>query len=85
MDDILCNGICRRCLGSEDGGDGSCWPAASFDFQVFVYQVQGVHLLALVFMKTFYLYVKNGFGVNVNVLGFLKVVCQLLFLTVLDG
>ena len=85
MDDILCNGICRRCLGSKDGGDGSGRPAAPFDFQVFVYQVQGVHLLALVFMKTFYLYVKNGFGVNVNVLGFLKVVCQLLFLTVLDG
>ena len=44
----------------------------TFDFQVFVYQVQSVHLLALVFMKTFYLYVKNGFGVNVNVLGFLR-------------
>ena len=85
MDDILCNGIRRRCLGSENGCDGSGGPAAPLDFQVFVYQVKGVHLLALVFVKPLYLDVKNGFGVNVQALGILQVVCQLLLFTVLDG
>ena len=48
-------------------------------------QIQGVHLLALVFVKAFDLNVKYGLRIYLHSLGLLKIQGQVFFFPVLDG
>ena len=59
MDNILGNRIGRGRLSSENHGNGTLRQIALLDLQILINGVKRIHLLALVFVKTFYLYVKN--------------------------
>ena len=63
MNDILGNHISRCRLGAKNYGNGRCGNFASFDFQIFVNDVQCVHLLTLVFMQTLDLGIENAVGI----------------------
>ncbi len=69
MDNILCNDVGRCCLCPEHGSDRRVRQLACFDLQIFVDEIQGVHLLAFVLMQTFDLDVENGVRVRSNALG----------------
>lgn len=57
---------------------------AGLDIQVFVDHIQCVHLLTLVLMETFYLYIKNRIFIHCDVFLFLKICCQLFLFPALD-
>ena len=59
MNDVFCDNVCRRCLGTEDHCDRSLWFISGFNIQIFVNNIQDVHLLSLVLMKTFDLDIKD--------------------------
>ena len=84
MNDVLGDHIGRRGLRAENAGDrrGRLFPSA--DLQILVNDVQGVHLLALVFMQALDLDVKNGFRIDRHAFLFLNVRGELLFIIHLD-
>ena len=63
MNDVLGNHISGRCLCTENHGNGRCGNFACFDFQILVNDIQGVHLLTLVFMQTLDLGIENAVGI----------------------
>ena len=85
MDNILGNGVGRRGLGPENGRNTGGGTVSRLDLLVFADQVQGVKLLALVFVEPLDLDVENGVGVDFNPLGFLQVNGQVLLAGILDG
>ncbi len=59
MNDILCDDICRSCLSTEEECHGSCRLLAALDLKILMDDVEGVHLLALVLMKSLDLDIKD--------------------------
>ncbi len=84
MDNVLGNDVGRCCLCAEDGSDRCSWLFAFFDLQIFVDEIQGVHLLSLVLMKTFDLDIENGVRVDSNALGLFQIFSQLCFFLCLN-
>ena len=60
VDNILRNDVSRRRLCAKQEGDRPCRLLAALDLQIFVDDIKGVHLLALILMKTLYLDIKYG-------------------------
>ena len=63
MDDIPCNNISRSCLRAKNKGQRTGRLFTAFDLQLFVDDIQCVHLLSLVLMQTFDLNIENGIGI----------------------
>ena len=81
MNDILGDGVGRGSLGSKQSGHGSRGPLSLLNCQIFVNQIQGVELLALVFMEPFDLDVEDGLGIDIHPLGLLQICRKLCFFT----
>ena len=84
VDDILGDRICRSCLCAEDHGNRSFRLVSCLDVHVFVDRIQGIHLLAFVLVKTFYLYVEDRILIHCQVLGLVEILLQCLFIVFLD-
>ena len=69
MDDVLCDGVGRGSLGTEDAHQRYGGQVARLDLVILVDEVQQIQLLALVLMQTLGLDVEHGFGVYFYVLG----------------
>ena len=63
---------------------GVAWLLAALDLQIFVDDIQGIHLLALVLMQTLDLDIKDGIRIYGNTFVFLQICSQLLLLLMLD-
>ena len=59
MDDVLGDCVGRSCFTTKDDSDFTFWKVSFFDFQVFVDDIQSVHLLTFVFVETFDLSINN--------------------------
>ena len=64
MDNILGNHISGRCLGAKDKGHGPCRLLAGFDLQIFMNDIKGIHLLALILMQPLTLDIKDGIRIQ---------------------
>ena len=84
MDDIFCDDISRCSLCTEYHGDRGFRLVAALDIHVFVNSVQGVHLLAFVLMKTFYLYVDDGIFIQRDILCLIQELFEIQFAVVFD-
>ena len=62
MDDVLSDGIGRRCLAAKDDGDGVLRLIAVLDVEILPDDVEREHLLALVLVDTLDLNVDDGVG-----------------------
>ena len=85
MDDILCNDISGCRLGTEYIGYRSRWLLSFFNFQVFMNDVQRIHLLALILMKPLGLDIKYGIRVDFHPFFFLYEGRQFFLIIHLDG
>ena len=88
MDDILSNHIRRRSLCTEDKGQWSRRLPAALDLQIFVNDIQCIHLLTLILMQTLYLNIEDGIGIQLHALLLLDIgyqFCLLGLLDVVDG
>ena len=84
MNNIFCNHICRRCLGSKDHRNRCGRFVARLDVQIFVDCIECIHLLTFILMQTFYLYINNGMFVDGQSLGLFHVFFEFQFLFHLD-
>ena len=84
MNDILGKHIGRGCLGPEDIGHRPDRFFSSFDFQIFVDNIKGIHLLPFIFVKALNLNVKDCIRIQPDSLSRLHVGSQLLLAVHLD-
>jgi len=84
MDDIFCDDISRCSLCTKHHGDRGFRLVAALDIHVFVNSVQGVHLLAFVLMKTFYLYIDDGIFIQRDILCLIQELFEIQFAVVFD-
>ena len=73
MDNVLCNHVSRSSFCAEQHGNRLFRKLACLDLQILMDDIEGIHLLAFVFMQTFYLNVKNGIRVQFQSLGVLQI------------
>ena len=66
MNDVLCNNVSRCCLGTEDHCNRSLWFISGFDVQIFVNDIQDIHLMSLILMETFDLNIEDCVVVQYN-------------------
>ena len=66
VDDVLCNNVSRSCLTTKDDSDFAFWKVSFFDFQVFVDDIQSVHLLTFVFVETFDLCINDWVFIKID-------------------
>ena len=85
MDDVLCNRVSRSSLTTEEDSDWTSRNVTSLDVQILVDNIQSVHLLALVLMKTLDLDIKDRFWIDFHTLGFLQVTSQFTLVMSLDA
>ena len=64
MDNILGDGIGRRCLRAEDGGYGALWKDARLDPPVLADDPKQIQLLAFVLVQALGLHVEHGIRIN---------------------
>ena len=64
MDDILCDGVCRRGLCPEDHGNRYLRLLSGLYFHIFIDHIQGIHLLPLVLMQALDLDVEDRIRVQ---------------------
>jgi len=84
MDDILCNHIRRRCLCTKNNSNRCLWNRAPFNLQIFVNDIQRIHLLTFVLMKTFDLNVKYRILVQNDALCLFQIFRQKMFVFFFD-
>ena len=73
MDNIFRNYVSRGSFCAEQHGNRLFRKLACLDLQILMDDIEGIHLLAFVFMQTFYLNVKNGIRVQFQSLGVLQI------------
>ena len=83
VDDVLCNGVCRRCLRSKDDGNRSLGQPPVQNLKIFPDGVQCVHLLAFILVQAFDLDVVDGVFIHQNPLCS-KLLCQTVLVVLLD-
>ena len=76
MDDVLCNGVGRCRLGTEDAHQRSSGQVPGLDLVVLMDEVQQVQLLAFVLVQALGLDVEHSIGVHAHLLGAQQPVCQ---------
>ena len=76
MDDVLCNGVGRCRLGTEDAHQRSSGQVPGLDLVVLMDEVQQVQLLALVLVQALGLDIEHSIGVHAHLLGAQQPVCQ---------
>ena len=84
MNDILCNHVSRGCLGAENHGDRTGRLLSCLDLEIFVDDIQRIHLLSLVLVQTLDLDIVNGIVIQHDSLCFCKIIFQLSLSAVLD-
>ena len=88
MDDVLCDHICRSCLCTKDEGQRCRRLLTALNLQIFVNDIQCVHLLTLILMQTLYLNIEDGIGIQLHAFLLLDIgyqFCLLGLLDVVDG
>ena len=60
MNNILCDYISRSCLCTENNGDWAGRFLACFDFKIFVNDIECIHLLSLILVKSLNLDIVDG-------------------------
>ena len=81
MNDILCDNICRCCLCSEEYRDRSCRLLSFLDLEIFMDDIECIHLLSLVLMQSLYLNIIDGIFINIKSLFHLQVILQICLLS----
>ena len=77
LDDGLCTAVTRSRFCTENVCFLSRLVVRVFKhFVVYIHNVKNVHQLAFVFVKAFYLYVKNAVSINDFILGVFQIVCK---------
>ena len=79
MDNILRNDIGGRRFCAENKGHRTGGLFACFDFQIFMDDIQRIHLLTFVFMQSLGLNIKNGIRIQRNAFHFLYISRQVFF------
>ena len=85
VDDVLCNHISRRRFGSKDKCNRSCRLPAALNLQIFVDNIQRIHLLTLILMHSLDLDIKNSVGIQFYPFMLCDISHQLLLLFPLNG
>ena len=68
MDDVLSDGVGRSCFTTKEDCDWTSRDITSLDVQVFVDDIQSVHLLTFVLVKTFDLDIKTRVWIDFHTL-----------------
>ena len=84
MNDILSDHIRRCSLCTEDEGQRCRRLPAALDLQIFVNDIQCIHLLTLILMQTLYLNIEDGIGIQLHAFLLLDIGYQLSLLGLLD-
>ena len=84
MNNILRDHISGRRLRTENKGQRPLRNLASLDFQIFMNDIQRIHLLPFVLVKPLDLDIKNGIRIKVNTFHLLHISHQFLLLCPLD-
>ena len=85
MDDVLGNGIGRRCLTTEEDSQWAGRDITSLDVQILMNDIESIHLLALVLMHPLDLDVKNRIWIHSNPLMSLQVALELALVVGFDA
>ncbi len=80
MDNILRDHISRSRLCPKNKGQRCGRLLSSLDFQIFMNNIKGIHLLTLIFMQPLYLNIENGIRVQDNTFRLFHISCQFFFL-----
>ena len=85
MDDVLSDSVGRNCFTTKEDCDWTSRDVTSLDIKVFVDDIQSVHLLAFVLVKTFDLDIKDRVCIDFHTLVFFQVTSQFTFVVSLDA
>lgn len=84
MNDILSDHIRRCSLCTKNEGQRCRRLLATLNLQIFVNDIQCVHLLTLILMQTLYLNIEDGIGIQLHAFLILDIGYQLGLLGLLD-
>ena len=85
MNDVLGDCVGRSCFTTKEDCDWTSRDVTSLDIKVFVDDIQSVHLLAFVLVKTFDLDIKDRVCIDFHTLVIFQVTSQFTFVVSLDA